>query len=114
VIGLVAGLLGGLLGVGGGFALVPLQVIFARVDQLHANATSLAAIIPGAVVGALVYYYGSTRPQLDLRFAVLLVLGSALGAYLGARAAARIPDRPLRIAFAVVLVVVGLKELVFP
>lgn len=99
---------------GGGFALVPLQVMFARVDQLHANATSLAAIIPGAVVGALIYYYGSTRPQVDLRFAVLLVVGSAIGAYLGARVAHRIPNRPLRIAFAVTLLLVGLKELVLP
>ena len=99
---------------GGGFALVPLQVIFARVDQLHANATSLAAIIPGAVVGALIYYFGTTRPQVDVRFAVLVVLGSAIGAYMGARVANRIPDRPLRISFAVVLVAVGLKELVFP
>ena len=49
----MAGLLGGLLGVGGGFALVPLQVIFAKVDQHHANGTSLAAIIPSALVGAL-------------------------------------------------------------
>jgi uncharacterized protein len=114
VIGLVAGLLGGLLGVGGGFALVPLQVIFARVEQLNANATSLAAIIPGAVVGALIYYFGTARPQVDLRFAVLLVVGSIVGAYLGARVATRIPDRPLRISFAVLLVVVGLKELVLP
>jgi uncharacterized membrane protein YfcA len=110
----VAGLLGGLLGVGGGFALVPLQVMFARVDQRHAHGTSLAAIIPGALVGALIYYFGSSRPQVDLRFAALLVLGSAAGAYLGARVMTRIPDRPLRLAFAVALLLVGLKELVAP
>src|SRR5205085_2328296 len=75
---------------------------------------TLAAIIPGAVVGALIYYFGTARPQVDLRFALLLVVGSAIGAYLGARVAARIPDRPLRISFSVLLVVVGLKELVLP
>jgi uncharacterized protein len=100
--------------VGGGFALVPLQVMFARVDQHHAHGTSLAAIIPGALVGALIYYFGSAHPQVDLRFAALLVLGSAAGAYLGARLMMRIPERPLRMAFAVVLLVVGLKELVSP
>jgi len=100
--------------VGGGFALVPLQVIFARVDQHRANGTSLAAIIPGALVGALIYYFGSARPQVDLRFAALLVLGSMVGAYLGARLMTRIPDRPLRTAFAVTMVLVGLNELVAP
>lgn len=99
---------------GGGFALVPLQVLFARVDQHHANGTSLAAIIPGALVGTLIYYFGSARPQVDLRFAALLVLGSMVGAYLGARLMTRIPDRPLRMAFAVTMVLVGLKELVAP
>jgi uncharacterized membrane protein YfcA len=110
----VAGLLGGLLGVGGGFALVPLQVIFAKVDQHHAHGTSLAAIIPGALVGALIYYFGTPHPQVDLRFAGLLVLGSAIGAYLGARVMMRIPDRPLRTVFAAVLVAVALKEIVLP
>jgi uncharacterized membrane protein YfcA len=100
--------------VGGGFALVPLQVIFAKVDQHHAHGTSLAAIIPGALVGALIYYLGSPHPQVDLRFAGLLVLGSAIGAYLGARVMMRIPDRPLRMVFAVVLVAVALKEIVLP
>lgn len=99
---------------GGGFALVPLQVIFARVDQHHAHGTSLAAIIPGALVGALIYYFGSPHPQVDLRFAAILVLGSAVGAYLGARAMTRIPERPLRMVFAAVLVAVAAKEVVLP
>ena len=110
----MAGLLGGLLGVGGGFVLVPLQVMFARVDQHHAHGTSLAAIIPGALVGALIYYFGSPHPQVDLRFAGLLVVGAAVGAYVGARVMTRIPDRPLRMGFAVVLVAVAIKELVLP
>jgi uncharacterized protein len=113
-IGLVAGLLGGLLGVGGGFALVPLQVIFARVDQHRANATSLAAIIPGSAVGALVYYFGSSRPLVDLRFAALLVVGSAVGAYLCARALSRIPERPLRMVFSIVMGLVAVRVLVAP
>jgi uncharacterized membrane protein YfcA len=88
--------------------------MFARVDQHHAHGTSLAAIIPGALVGALIYYFGSARPQVDLRFAALLVLGSAVGAYFGARVMMRIPDRPLRMVFAAAMLAVGLKELVAP
>jgi len=82
-------LLGGLLGVGGGFVMIPLLVLWAKVPQHKANGTSLLAIIPIAIVGALVYYFqpAGGRPQVDLGFAFLLIIGSVVGAYLGARAA---------------------------
>ena len=54
------------------------------------------------------------QPQVDLRFAAWLVVGSAAGAYLGARVMMRIPDRPLRMVFSVAMVAVGLKEVVAP
>jgi uncharacterized protein len=115
VIGLVGGLLSGLLGVGGGFVMVPLLVLWAKLPQHRAIGTSLLAIIPIAIVGALIYYFqGGDRPQVDLGFALLLVIGSVIGAYLGARAMNRVPEAQLKIAIAVLLAVVGLKELVFP
>jgi uncharacterized membrane protein YfcA len=51
-IGAIAGLAGGLLGVGGGFVMVPLQVIWAGFDQHKASGTSLAAILPIGLVAA--------------------------------------------------------------
>lgn len=113
-IGLAAGLLGGLLGVGGGFIMVPLQVLYGRMGQHAAQATSLAAIVPGSIVGVLVYYFGSAQPQVDLRFALLLVIGSAAGAYAGARVMTRLPERGLKAVFAVILVLLAVKELVVP
>ena len=114
LIGMAAGALGGLLGVGGGFVMVPLQVLYGRMGQHAAQATSLAAIIPGSIVGVLVYYYGSTEPQVDLRFAALLVVGSAVGAFLGARVMTRLPERGLKMVFAVILVLLAGKELLAP
>ncbi|TMC54704.1 MAG: sulfite exporter TauE/SafE family protein [Chloroflexi bacterium] len=113
-IGFLGGLLGGLLGVGGGFVLVPLQVLWAGVPQRNANANSLVAIIPIALAALPIYYFRKGSPQVDFRLALLLVIGSVVGAFLGARLLRRIPEQPLRIAVAVVLGVVGLKELVFP
>ena len=107
-------MLGGLLGVGGGFVLVPLQVLWAGVPQRNANANSLVAIIPIALAALPIYYFRKGSPQVDFRLALLLVIGSVVGAFLGARLLRRIPEQPLRIAVAVVLGVVGLKELVFP
>jgi uncharacterized protein len=111
---LLGGLLGGLLGVGGGFVMIPLLVLWAKLPQHHANGTSLLGIIPIAIVGALVYYFQGGKPQVDLGFALLLIIGSVVGAYLGARAMSRIPEANLKLAVAVLLAAVGLKELVFP
>jgi hypothetical protein len=94
--------------------MVPLLVLWAGMPQHRANGTSLLAIIPIAVAGVLVYYFQGGRPQVDVGFALLLVVGSVLGAYIGARASDRIPEAQLKVAVALVLLVVGIKELVFP
>jgi uncharacterized membrane protein YfcA len=110
-IGGIAGLAGGLLGVGGGFVLVPLQVIWAKRDQHRAIGTSLAAILPIAIVAAATYYFGSSAPQADLSVAFFLAVGGVLGAVVGSLAARRIPDRALKVIVAIVLFSAGLKEL---
>jgi hypothetical protein len=112
-IGFAGGLLGGLLGVGGGFILVPLQVMVGGMPEHRAHATSLAAIVPGAVVAVLIYGFFTPR-QVDWRLALLLVLGSVFGAYAGARVMTRIPERSLKAAFAVALALVAAKELISP
>lgn len=113
-IGLVAGVLGGLLGVGGGFVIVPLQVTLARISQHTASGTSLAALVPISVAGALVYFFAAPRPQVDVRFALLVVAGSVLGTYAGARSMTRVGEGTLRRVAAALLLAVGLKELFVP
>jgi len=103
-----------LLGVGGGFVLVPLQALWAGVPQRFANANSLVAIIPIAVAALPIYYFRKGSPQVDLHAALFLTIGSVVGAYVGARVLRRIPDRELKIGVALILGVVGLKELVIP
>ncbi len=113
-IGFLGGLLGGLLGVGGGFVLIPLQVIWAGVPQRYANANSIVAILPIAIAALPIYYFRTHTPHIDLRVALFLVIGSVVGAYLGARLLKRIPDRELKLAVVVVLGLIGFKELLFP
>jgi len=107
-------LLGGLLGVGGGFVLVPLQVLWTNTPQRNANANSLVAIVPIAVAALPIYYFRKGSPQIDFHVALFLVIGSVFGAYVGARLLSRIPDRQLKVAVAILLGVAGLKELLFP
>ncbi len=110
----MGGLLGGLLGVGGGFVLIPLQVLWANTSQRHANANSLVAIIPISIAAVPIYYFSRRSPQVDFHIALWLVVGSVVGAYAGARLLSRIPDRELKIVVAIVLGAVGIKELLLP
>lgn len=110
-IGGLAGLASGLLGVGGGFLIVPLQIMWLKTKPHRAGGTSLAAILPIALVGSAAYYFGRVPGQVDFVVAFFLVIGSTVGAYLGARYVHKMPDRALRIVVAVLLVLVGIDEI---
>jgi uncharacterized protein len=106
--------MGGLLGVGGGLVMVPLQVMWGGMSQRQANATSLVAIIPIAIAALPIYYFERGTPQVDFHMALFLVIGSVVGAYVGARLLRRIPERPLTFGVAALLFLAGVKELVAP
>ena len=80
-VGVVGGILAGFFGVGGGIVMVPLLVWWASMNQRQAQASSLLAIAPAAVVGAASYGAGGVFPLLP---AVLVALGATMGAQLGA------------------------------
>jgi uncharacterized protein len=108
-IGLAAGVLSGLFGVGGGIIMVPAMVLLARMAQQRASATSLAAIVPIAAVGAVIFGSGNS---VDLLAAVVLVIGSLTGVQLGTRLMPRIGDDRLRIGFAIFMIGVAITMLV--
>lgn len=91
--------------------MVPLQVLWAGRSQHHASGTSLAAILPIAVVAAATYYFLTGTPQADLTIAFYLAAGGVVGALLGALAARRMSDAALKTIIAILLVAIGLKEL---
>jgi uncharacterized membrane protein YfcA len=96
-IGLVAGVVAGLMGVGGGILFVPALVLLLDQSQLHAEATSLLAIIPVAIVGAWRQSsYG------NVRLADALVIGalSPVGVVAGAVVANNVSERALELGFA--------------
>lgn len=94
--------------------MVPLQVLWAKMPQRQANATSLVAIIPIALVAVPIYYFRKGAPQVDFHMALFLVIGSVVGAYVGARLLSHIPERQLKLLVALLLLVVGIKEMVIP
>jgi uncharacterized protein len=100
VIGLLAGLFSGLLGVGGGVVMVPLLVLWTGFGQRDAHAVSLGAIIPISVAGVLTY---GVAGEVRLPEAAALATGSIVGARLGAGLLARADERWLRGLFGLFL-----------
>ena len=99
VLGFVAGMAGGLLGVGGGVLFLPALVVFAHQSQLEAVATSLVAIALAALVGAWRQReYGNVR----LRDGITIGLLSPLGVLIGVLLANAVPERALELSFAAV------------
>lgn len=108
LVGVAAGLAGGLFGVGGGIVLVPLLTGVFRLSQHQAHGTSLAAIGATAIAALLVY---GLHGNVAWGTAVLVGVASMLTARYGARLAARTSTRSLRRAFAAFLVLVALRLL---
>jgi uncharacterized membrane protein YfcA len=101
-LGVAAGMAGGLVGVGGGILFVPALVVFAGESQLHAEATSLVAIVLVSAVGTWRQHdYGNVR----LRDGLLIGALSPLGVLVGVGLANALPERALELSFAAVQLV---------
>ena len=108
-IGLAAGVLGGMVGVGGGIIMVPAMVFFLAFPQHKAQGTSLALMLfPVGILGVLNYY---RKGYVDLRIAGLLAVGFIVGSYLGSRFSLSLPQAAVRKVFALVMLVVALRML---
>lgn len=100
------GILSGLLGVGGGIFLVPIMVTYFNITQHIAQATSMAIVIPTAIVSSIIYgFHGNT----DMNLAINLTVGSIIGASIGARIMKKIPAVRLKQLFALLLIFAGLR-----
>jgi len=105
-LGLVTGVFSGTFGAGGGIILVPLLVTFARLDQRRASATSLLAILPGSVTGAITYF---AHGEVDLVAAAIISIGAVAGSVLGAFLLKRLPLAALTWGFIVLLLLVAAR-----
>lgn len=99
VLGLGAGFVGSLMGVGGGVVMVPAMVLFLGFDQHRAHGTSVAAIVAAASAGVIPF---ARAGEVAWGTAAFLMIGALVGGFLGARHIARIPAVWLARAFVVV------------
>ena len=100
-VGLAGGVLAGLFGVGGGIVFVPTLALLLGLTQLHAEASSLLAILPTAVVGS---WRQRGYGNIDLGAAALVGVGSIAGVQVGVVLAEALPESSLRRLFGLLMI----------
>ncbi len=106
--GMLAGLVNGLFGMGGGMILVPAFTRLAKMEQKTALATSVAVIAPLCALSASIYFFKGT---LDFAAAAPFLLGGLIGGVLGGRLFMRVSPTLLRRGFGLLLIYGGVKAL---
>ncbi len=110
ILGLLTGILSGLIGLGGGFLIVPALVFLFGMSQHQAQGTTLAMLVPPiGILAAWTYYQ---KGFVDIKVAAFIAAGFFIGSAVGARFAIGLSSETLGKIFGVTLVLVGLKMIV--
>lgn len=106
-IGLLAGFLSGILGVGGGIVMVPLLVLLVGFTQHEAQGTSLAVLaVPVTALAAYTYY---SEGNVNWKYAAIMAVTFVIGGYLGSKLAINIDQKLLKRLFGVIMLVIAVK-----
>jgi uncharacterized membrane protein YfcA len=111
IIGLSAGILSGLVGIGGGIVLVPALVLVMKFSQHQAQGTVLAMLMMPVVALAVWNYY--KEGNVDFRVALLLGLGFVFGSWAGSKLAIITPELYLKKVFGVLMLIIAIKLIFF-
>lgn len=107
IIGLAAGILSGLVGVGGGIIIVPALVFFLGFTQQQAQGTSLGLLLlPVGILAVLNYY---NKGQIDIRVVGIMAVTFVIGGWLGSKWALTLPEKTVKRIFAVILFYSAIK-----
>ncbi len=107
VIGILAGVLSGIVGIGGGIVMVPLLAILLGFTQHEAQGTSLAAMLPPVTILAVMNYYKAGH--VNWKYALLISATFIIGGYFGSKFAVNIDQKMLRKIFGGVMLIVAFK-----
>lgn len=107
ILGLVAGIFSGVVGLGGGIIIVPALVFIFGLTQQQAQGTTLALMVPP--IGILAAYTYYQHGYVDLKIAALVCVGFVLGGWLGAKVAVQLPRETLQRIFAIFLFLLSIK-----
>lgn len=109
LIGLMAGVFGGMFGVGGAIIMIPALVYFLGVDQHMAQGTSVAIMLPPIGLFAAYNYYKAG--DVDIWYAVIIAAAFMVGGYFGSKIALTLPENIMKKLFAALLILIALRML---
>jgi len=107
VIGLLAGILSGLVGVGGGILMIPLLIMFLGLTQHQAQGTALFAMLPPIGILAAMNYYKEGFVKWE--YAAVIALTFVVGGYFGSKLAISLPTQTVRKIFGVIMLIGAIK-----
>ena len=110
IIGVIAGICSGMLGIGGGTIAVPMMVLLLAEEQHTAQGVALGAMLITALAGSLIHYRNGT---INVRIALWIAPGAVVFSWLGAEAADRVSADWLTRVFAILLLLIGCRMLLF-
>jgi uncharacterized membrane protein YfcA len=111
LLGVAAGMLSSMVGIGGGILIVPVLVYFFAMSQKTAQGTSLALLLPPVGIFAVINYYKAGF--VDLKVAGVLIVAFVAGSFLGSKIILDLPENMIKKVFGVFLLLVSLKYLFF-
>ena len=107
IIGLLAGILSGLVGVGGGILMIPLLIIFLGLTQHQAQGTALFAMLPPIGILAAINYYKEGFVKWE--YAIVIAFTFVIGGYLGSKLSLSLPPQIVRRIFGVIMLLGAIK-----
>ena len=107
IIGLMAGVFGGVFGVGGAIVMIPAMVYFLGVDQHTAQGTSLAVMLPPIGLFAAYNYYKAG--QVNIWYALVIAVSFMIGGYFGSKIALNLPEHIMKKVFGIFLIIMALR-----
>lgn len=111
LVGLAAGFLSGLVGIGGGVIIVPALVLLLGFSQKLAQGTSLGILLLPVGILAVIQYY--KQGYLNVQFVAVVSLAFILGSFLGSKLALSLSDEKMKKIFAIVMMLIAIKMLFF-
>ncbi len=111
ILGIIAGVLSSMVGIGGGIVIVPVLVLLFGLSQHTAQGTTLAMLsFPVSLVAAIAYH---KKGMVDWKIAMILCIGFVIGGYFGSKVAVELPTATIKKVFAVIMIIVAVKFLFF-
>lgn len=106
-IGILAGMLGGFVGVGGGLIVVPALMYFLGVNQIDAQGTSLAMMLPPIGILAVWNYHKSGN--VNFTYAMIIAISFIVGGYFGSKIALKIPVNKVKLIFGLLMLYTSIR-----